>query len=349
MDEQNEKEELQTISDEEIIKKTKQKNFRKRIITGAIIVLVLSAVVLIPQLLRAYILVVLFLLFLSIHELLSAYETEGHIHLRTKLFIFGLTILLFLSSGGILLLSFQNITEYEDILAIIQEKDFLLIVSLFVTLGILALPITDRTFDSKRIGQVFSLVFYLGLGFSSLIFLRFIGIRFIIYAFLITMLTDTFAYLIGSKFGRHKMSPILSPKKSWEGAIGGSLVTTIICSVYAISYGYIFVPGTWIGNIVNASGNRTLLSNFSVLGDSHIALQAVILFFITLIGTILSQVGDLVASSIKRSYNLKDFGHIFPGHGGVLDRFDSMLYVSMFLSAVFLFINRILPLIPIIK
>jgi phosphatidate cytidylyltransferase len=123
---------------------------------------------------------------------------------------------------------------------------------------------------------------------------------------------DTCAYCAGKLFGKHKMSPVLSPKKSVEGAIGGVAGTMILTFIY----------GTVFAGQMQLDGGKT-----------------VILALISGVGALLSMVGDLSASAIKRNYDIKDYGRLIPGHGGILDRFDSMLFtapVIYFLAVYFL-------------
>jgi len=119
-------------------------------------------------------------------------------------------------------------------------------------------------------------------------------------AFLGAWLSDTFAYFVGVFFGKHKLIPKISPKKTIEGSIGGIVFTVAGFAIYGI--------------IVNSA--------FSV------SLNILRLCIFGLILSIVSQIGDLIASLIKRQYNIKDYGKIFPGHGGVLDRFDSVMLVA---------------------
>lgn len=114
--------------------------------------------------------------------------------------------------------------------------------------------------------------------------------------FIISFATDTFAYFSGYLFGKHKLIPKVSPKKTIEGSIGGILGSTICCAIF----GYIF--------------NISIVS-FAIIGS---------------IGSIVAQFGDLFASSIKRYVGIKDYGKLIPGHGGVLDRFDSVILVAPF-------------------
>jgi phosphatidate cytidylyltransferase len=148
-----------------------------------------------------------------------------------------------------------------------------------------------------------------------------------------------FAYFFGIRFGKHKMSPKISPKKSWEGAIAGTVIATVLASCFALFYGYLFEPGSFL----NGTGQLTLLENITSLGSAPLYIQALVIVPITMIASILGQIGDLVASRLKRTYDIKDFGKVFPGHGGVLDRFDSAIFVSLFLVAVFMAMNQIFP------
>jgi phosphatidate cytidylyltransferase len=112
---------------------------------------------------------------------------------------------------------------------------------------------------------------------------------------------DTCAYCVGKLIGKHKMSPKLSPKKSIEGAVGGVAGSALLTAIYS----YIF---------------RAQMD----IGSREIALLAVI----AAIAGLISMVGDLTASAIKRNYDIKDYGNLIPGHGGILDRFDSMIITA---------------------
>ena len=113
--------------------------------------------------------------------------------------------------------------------------------------------------------------------------------------------SDTLAYCAGMLFGKHKMTPVLSPKKTIEGAIGGVIGAGILAVIYAsIMINVARVPTIYMGKII----------------------------IITLISSMLSICGDLFASGIKRNNDIKDYGRLIPGHGGILDRFDSVLFIS---------------------
>ena len=139
---------------------------------------------------------------------------------------------------------------------------------------------------------------FLGVSFNSFVYISNINFKYLIYLLLITITTDTFAYFSGYFIGKNKLCERISPKKTWEGAIGGSIVGTIIPTMF---YMYIINP------------------------SSNILLIIVITLFLTVIG----QIGDLFFSSIKRHYKIKDFSNLIPGHGGVLDRMDSIIFVIL--------------------
>jgi len=113
--------------------------------------------------------------------------------------------------------------------------------------------------------------------------------------------SDTCAYAVGSLFGKHKIAPVLSPKKSVEGSIGGVLGAALIGGIF--------------GAILSGHFISTLSPVFTCAASCAI-------------GSVISQVGDALASAIKRNHNIKDYGNLIPGHGGILDRFDSMIFTA---------------------
>jgi phosphatidate cytidylyltransferase len=114
-----------------------------------------------------------------------------------------------------------------------------------------------------------------------------------------TFMTDTFAFFVGSKFGRRKLCPAISPKKTVEGSIGG-----LLGSIFTV-----LLVGIVLNRVYNSNVN---IMHFAAIG---------------LLGGVFSQLGDLSASVIKRYCGIKDYGSIMPGHGGILDRIDSLLFV----------------------
>lgn len=123
---------------------------------------------------------------------------------------------------------------------------------------------------------------------------------------------DTCAYCVGMLIGRHKLAPVLSPKKSVEGAVGGVAGSALLAVIYTVTVGKMF--------------------HLSGAALSYAGLAAVL--------AVISQAGDLFASAVKRQHNVKDYGKLIPGHGGILDRFDSVIVTAPVLYYLFLLIEN---------
>ena len=143
-----------------------------------------------------------------------------------------------------------------------------------------------------------------------------------IYVVLGVIFNDMGAYFIGLLFGKHKMNERISPKKTWEGFIGGVVISIIVSTVFAL---------------VCALIDKPILPIFDV---SHLYYVIIISILIPLI----SDVGDFVFSSVKRTFGVKDFSNLLPGHGGVLDRIDSLIFASALVSCLIIFINLMIGL-----
>lgn len=140
------------------------------------------------------------------------------------------------------------------------------------------------------------------------------------FAIFLPVFSDTFAYLVGSTLGKRKLCPSISPKKTVAGAIGG-LLGSVLCAVtfFLLFDLYAVIPVGYV-----------------TFSDS-VAVRAVVFVVLGIVGGVLAEIGDLAASRIKRTMNIKDFGNIFPGHGGVLDRLDSIMFTLVMLFTAFTF------------
>ena len=158
-------------------------------------------------------------------------------------------------------------------------------------------------YNAKQVAVVFMCMVYAGVMLSYLYITRmeYNGLYTVWLIFIASWGCDTCAYLAGVAFGKHKMAPILSPKKSVEGAIGGIIGAALIGGIYA----YIFQDKI-----------------------DKIPYPVVVFAVICAVAGLVSMTGDLVASAIKRNNNIKDYGKVIPGHGGIMDRFDSVIYVA---------------------
>ncbi len=181
---------------------------------------------------------------------------------------------------------------------------FLILIILFINV-----IFDSKSVDIEKAGLTFTFCIYIGFSFASAVILRDYE-DFGRYTYLMIFFgaweTDTFAYFCGILFGKHKLLPKISPKKTIEGSIGG----IIFCIISFIIFGFV------MKRINGITPNLPILISAG---------------FIT---SIVSQTGDLIMSAVKRKFDLKDYGKLFPGHGGVLDRFDSVIAVAPFLLII---------------
>lgn len=304
----------------------------KRTITGILILMIFIPLILIEDLFPLFQTGMILLAGLSTFELIKMYEKEKKFSLSIKIVIMLCAMLMYLAS----LVEWQPQSLPSQTLQLFNIRLKVLPVSIIILLVLFSCTVFVQSFDGADVGKALLIVLYSGVGFSSITILKYLGNRYIVYLFLITVLTDVFAYITGMLFGKHKMAPKISPKKTWEGAIGGTIVASIFGCVFALFYGDLF--GSFFGN------QETLLDGIINVDKLSQAGQIIILVVLTVLTSIISQIGDLVASRLKRTYDIKDFGNCFPGHGGVLDRLDSALFASMFILAVFTFLNYLLPI-----
>ena len=182
-----------------------------------------------------------------------------------------------------------------------QYVTFLAIISLMILMTIYV--VTFPKYGTEQITVAFFGIFYVGIMFSYLYQVREMPDgKYLVWLILLSSWgCDTFAYCAVKLFGKHKMTPKLSPKKTVEGAIGGVVGAAVLGFLY----------GTFFKN------NMIQVINPGVISGVACAIAAVI-----------SMVGDLAASAIKRNHDIKDYGNLIPGHGGILDRFDSMIFTA---------------------
>ena len=196
---------------------------------------------------------------------------------------------------------FMSLIILTDIsfVSVNYSLDYRILAGLFISLLLPVVIFHDS--DKYSVQDAFYAiggVLFLGISIAFLIMLRHIDLKTFIFLFIITITTDTFAYITGSLIGKNKMVSKISPKKTWEGLIGGTLMG-------------VFISLMFYHTCINAE---------------------VSIFYLILICTFLSllgQAGDLVFSAMKRYFGIKDFSNIMPGHGGILDRLDSIIFVVL--------------------
>ena len=190
----------------------------------------------------------------------------------------------------------------------------LLVLIVFLFCMIFAAVFTEGEVGAKDIGVVFMAVTYIVSSFTALTLIRYMmyGEILFLFVFLCAWVSDASAYFVGTFLGKHKLIPKISPKKTVEGSVGAVVCTTLACIAF--------------GAVVEML-RPDITANYIILGVLGACLS------------VISQIGDLWASLIKREYGVKDYSNIIPGHGGVFDRFDSVLAVC----TVLLIICSVLP------
>ena len=203
------------------------------------------------------------------------------------------------------------ISLYYIDMAVLKNQQLMVMIAIMALIVLLMVYVF--TFPKYHANQVMSTYFsfiYAPVLFSFVYLTRELeyGVYFVWVIFISSWISDTCAYCVGMLFGKHKLAPVLSPKKSIEGSIGGIVGSAIVGAIF----GYFIVEQvitkqqvTWI---------------FALIGA---------------IGSVVSQIGDLAASAIKRNYEIKDYGKLIPGHGGIMDRFDSVLVTAPMIYFLF--------------
>ena len=186
--------------------------------------------------------------------------------------------------------------EYQGGLVSYSISHRLLILILMVYL-LPTLFISKNKYETKDAFYLFAVVILLGMAFHSMIVIRNESIYLFAYLVLIPIITDTTAFIVGTLIGKRKIAPLISPSKTIAGSISGSIVATCLCSCFYCL----------------------------LVSDANILITVIV----SLILSIMGQLGDLLFSKIKRENDIKDYSNLIPGHGGVLDRIDSFIFVIL--------------------
>lgn len=240
----------------------------------------------------------LILSLIAMYELYKAIEVEKTVLAYTGyIFIILYYLLLYFDQYNVVLVGDKDI----------HGKRFMMILMVgFLIVLFAEYVFTYPKFKMKHVAEVFMCMVYGGVMLSYLYITRMEGKDGIVGQYTVWLIfiaswgCDTCAYLAGVAFGKHKMAPILSPKKSIEGAIGGILGAALLGAGYGAAF-----------------------------ADKITVPYPAVVFAITCaVAGFISMIGDLAASAIKRNHDIKDYGKIIPGHGGIMDRFDSVIYVA---------------------
>ena len=293
----------------------------KRIITGGVMLGILLPLIIInhPIAEVGFAIVAMFMTFMGAFEF-----TNAMYHEKESLKAFRIVIPIM---SSIICLSALNATF--NLNEVIYQLYTLLLFIVFVIIIFVMMIFTPDS-SNTDIGNAITALTYSGLLFGYALSLRYFvpeninntiihlnGRQSLMFVYTIVMITDTFAYLIGRKIGKHKLCPTISPNKSVEGSIAGSIAGMLI----GVGLIYLF-------RIVRTT--------------DYIIFVILIGLVFSLLVSIATQIGDLVESKFKRSFNIKDFGKILPGHGGILDRFDSLIFAGVIFYVFLMVVEKII-------
>lgn len=266
--------------------------FGKRLMSSIILVVVALFTILTGGYLLAAVL--LFLAVTAYHELMKACKLTGLDGAGGP----GRKV------NGLEITGYVGIAAYYLLMVFCEDRIYLFLALITILVAFMFLYVF--AFPGYRAEQIMCAFFctaYAPVMLSFIYLVRSLpyGIYTVWMIFISSWICDTCAYVVGMLVGKHKLAPVLSPKKSIEGALGGIAGSALVGAAYA----YFLVERvieqqqiTWIFVLISA------------------------------VGAVISQVGDLAASAIKRNHEIKDYGKLIPGHGGVMDRFDSVIFTA---------------------
>ncbi len=266
----------------------------KRIITAIVCIAILIPVLIFSD-------TWIFTLVLGLLALLAVYEITGCINVRRK-YLLAITSYVFTAVVIFLMTTFYM--EFDNFIPTLFAVGYAYLFLIFTFT-----MFSCGNIKFSQAAELVSVTCYIIIGFLSIILLRKwpeTGQYLYLLIFIGAWMTDTGAYFVGVLLGKHKLIPAVSPKKTVEGAVGGIFGCILGYSVYGLILDKCF----------------------------DVSVNYIALLILSVVIAIVSQLGDLIASYIKRECGIKDFGFIFPGHGGVMDRFDSIIAVAPVLYGI---------------
>lgn len=293
---------------------------------------------------------VVVLTIISGYELVNVQRFEG----KLKIIVFAFTIVLllfitnyiFFRNNWTLIKANEPVDAWEFVFNGFNNVEVSSMLIITVSMVFFVISFANEKFTLFHVFYFITMVIVMALGLQSFLYLRFSpfdawqkanptyfssssfnyleSLLLVLYLAIGTMMNDIGAYFIGILFGRHKLNPRISPKKTWEGFIGG-IVISAICSV--------------LFALIMALVGRPILPRFAL--NEQFYWVPIISIMMPLAGVI----GDFVFSSIKRHAGVKDFSNLLPGHGGMLDRLDSLLFSAGAISGMIAFIDFVSPII----
>ena len=267
---------------------------KQRIITAAVLVLILFTALFFYYT-PVFNVIVSIICMMATYEILHAYGLLKNLPLSIVNFTFSALVPFFMT---------PMLSRY------VMPITFVYVLAQFIV--VIA---NSKQVQVSQVATMFFTTFVTSFAFSTLAYMKVVhpqhSMFYCFIMFIAAWITDTGAYFTGRFFGKHKMAPYISPHKTWEGAVGGVVFSTLGAVIAGLIY-----------QAIAAAGGSTVEINFLLLAAAGLT------------ASVIGELGDLSASCIKRQCGIKDFGSIMPGHGGILDRFDSLMFVAPFMFLV---------------
>lgn len=329
------------------IKPEAKVSLKKRIITG----LIMSAVCFPCVILGNWVFFVLMLVItvMAGYELVHITQLQGKIRVVVYVLTITLLILLvnyiFLKNNWELIKAGKSVTAWEFV-----NNNFMNVELSSMSIIVVAITFFFISFLNEKMTMFYvfyfiTMIIVVSIGLQSFLYLRFSpyqawseanpdylnnasfnyfeSLLLILFIAIGTMMNDIGAYFVGMLFGKHKMNPRISPKKTWEGFAGGIIISALFSIAFAL---------------ILAAVGKPILPRFTLDKWYWIILVALVM-------PIVGDIGDFVFSAIKRNAGIKDFSNLLPGHGGLLDRFDSLLFAGGSVAGMIAFMDFVSPII----
>lgn len=273
---------------------------KTRIISAAVAI-IFAIIILIFHTTLVFDIAIAALILVALYELFNALDCKAFLPTKVLCYIFSLSIV------------------FSKFLIRIDENIMYYISAGFLLLIFMTFLYSYKTLKIEKLCYMVFETLFVTITMSTLIYLNDMkthGLFYVVLTLLGAWLADSGAYFAGTFFGKHKLCPNISPKKTVEGLIGGILTNGLIFILIGLIYS-------------------------KLIADDGTGINYILIFVLGMVCAVLGLIGDLSASLIKRQTGIKDYGNIMPGHGGVMDRFDSVLFVAPFMTIMISLFNII--------
>lgn len=328
------------------LSKDTKASLKKRVITGLIMAAVALPCIIVGN--WVFFVFILVLTVMAAYELVHITKIEGK--LRIVIYVFAITLIIlltnyiFFKNNWDAVKSGQSISAWNFVNNNFKNIELSSMLIILTAISFFFMSFVTEKMSMFHVFYFISMLIVVSLGIQSFLYLRFspfsafgyVGnisvpyefqyfesLLLVVYVVIGTIMNDIGAYFVGILFGKHKMNPRISPKKTWEGFAGGIFFSALFSIMFAL---------------ILALNNKPILPRFDLSQFYWVVL-------ISLVMPLAADVGDFVFSAIKRNAGIKDFSNLLPGHGGLLDRIDSLLFAGGSVAAMIALMDFVAPFI----